>query len=120
MFCNIFIYIGGSDEICKIFDLVNRVEHGQLMHHEVNEPILSYQFFSSSRAVDPHSFFTDSAVLRNPGPALQNGDVTFFETLVKITVPPYRTVPLPFVEFAVTDPLSSEKKIAHGAGPNLL
>ena len=113
MLRNIFIYIGGSDEICKIFDLVNRVEHGQLMHHEVNEPILSYQFFSS-RAVDPHSFFTDSAVLRNPGPALQNGDVTFFETLVKITVP------LPFVEFAVTDPPQFRKKIAHGAGPNLL
>jgi hypothetical protein len=27
--------LGGSDEICKIFDLVNRVEHGQLMHQEV-------------------------------------------------------------------------------------
>lgn len=30
---NKFVISGGSDEQCKVFDLVKRVEHGQLMHH---------------------------------------------------------------------------------------
>jgi len=31
---NKFVVSGGSDELCKIFDLSSRVEHGQLMHHQ--------------------------------------------------------------------------------------
>jgi len=31
---NKFLVSGGSDEMCKIFDLATRVEHGQLMHHD--------------------------------------------------------------------------------------
>lgn len=31
---NKFLVSGGSDEVCKIFNMVDRVEHGQLVHHD--------------------------------------------------------------------------------------
>ena len=31
-----YVISGGSDEICKIFDMTKRAEHGTLMHHEVS------------------------------------------------------------------------------------
>ena len=31
---NKFVISGGSDDMCKIFDLVARVEHGHLTHHD--------------------------------------------------------------------------------------
>jgi len=43
------LFQGGSDEICKIYDLVGRVEHGQLMHHEVK--LFPSQRFTFTRNV---------------------------------------------------------------------
>ena len=37
---------GGSDEICKVFDLAKKVEHGQLMHHTVREAAKKSSFLS--------------------------------------------------------------------------
>jgi len=38
---NKFLVSGGSDEMCKIFDMATRVEHGQLMNHDGTVSCLS-------------------------------------------------------------------------------
>jgi len=51
---------GGSDELCKVFDMTNRTEHGTLMHHEGTVSCLSAQGQHLLSASDDNSL----AILR--------------------------------------------------------